>query len=105
MAPCRGNIDNANNIVKLFVDGLQIPGGTLSTTSNPDNTGTQPLRIGQNSQPLLGPDDNIDFRPVITRISKIKPLWVVVADEAFDSEDNNVMVRETEGIWCYITKT
>ena len=46
--------DNANNIVRLFVDGLQI--GTLSTTSNPDNTGTQPLRIGENSQSPLGPD-------------------------------------------------
>ena len=46
--------DNANNIVKLFVDGLQIQAGT--TTSNPDNTGTQPLRIGENSQPPLGPD-------------------------------------------------
>ena len=38
--------------------------------------------------------DNIDFRPVITRISKIKPLSVVVADKAYDSEDNHVMVRE-----------
>ena len=46
--------DNTNNIVKLFVDGLQV--GTLSTTSNPDNTGTQPLRIGENSQSPLGPD-------------------------------------------------
>ena len=25
---------------------------TLSTTSNPDNTGTQPLRIGENAQSL-----------------------------------------------------
>ena len=46
--------DNPNNIVRLFVDGLQV--GTLSTTSNPDNTGTQPLRIGENSQSPLGPD-------------------------------------------------
>jgi len=45
--------NNTNNIVKLFVDGR--PNGTLSTTSNPDNTGTQPLRIGENSQ-SLGPD-------------------------------------------------
>ena len=37
---------------------------------------------------------NIDFRPMITRISKIKPLSVVVADKAYDSEDNHVMVRE-----------
>ena len=38
--------------------------------------------------------DNIDFRPVITRISKIKPLSVVVADKAYGSEDNHVLVRE-----------
>ncbi|HEX6027606.1 MAG TPA: LamG domain-containing protein, partial [Nitrososphaeraceae archaeon] len=42
--------DNTNNIVRLFVDGVQI--GTLSTTSNPDNTGSQPLRIGGNAQSL-----------------------------------------------------
>jgi hypothetical protein len=42
--------DNPNNIVRLFVDGVQI--GTLSTTSNPDNTGNQPLRIAGNSQSL-----------------------------------------------------
>ena len=47
--------------------------------------------------------DNIDFRPLITRISKIKPLSVVVvADKAYDSEDNHVMVRETKWIQCYI---
>ncbi|MGE3859657.1 MAG: transposase [Nitrososphaeraceae archaeon] len=38
--------------------------------------------------------DNIDFRPVITRISKIKSLSVVVADKGYYSEDNRVMVRE-----------
>ena len=38
--------------------------------------------------------DNIDFRPLITRISKIKPSSVVVADKAYDSEDNHVLVRE-----------
>jgi hypothetical protein len=38
--------------------------------------------------------DNIDFRPVITRISKIKPLSVIVANKGYDSEDNHVMVRE-----------
>src|SRR5215211_147449 len=42
--------DNPNNIVRLFVDGVQI--GTLSTTSNPDNTGSQPLRIAGNAQSL-----------------------------------------------------
>jgi hypothetical protein len=38
--------------------------------------------------------DNIDFRPMIIRISKIKPLSVVVADKGYDSEDNHVLVRE-----------
>ena len=38
--------------------------------------------------------DNIDFRLVITRVSKIKPLSVVVADKGYDSEDNHVLVRE-----------
>jgi hypothetical protein len=38
--------------------------------------------------------DNIDFRPVIIRISKIKPLSVVVADKGYDSEDNHVLARE-----------
>jgi hypothetical protein len=42
--------DNSNNIVRLFVDGVQI--GTLSTTSNPDNIGSQPLRIAGNAQSL-----------------------------------------------------
>jgi len=46
--------DNPTNIIRLFVDGSQV--GTLSTTSNPDNTGTQPLTIGENSQSPLGPD-------------------------------------------------
>ena len=38
--------------------------------------------------------DNIDFKPIITRIAKIKPLSVVVADKAYDSEDNHVLVIE-----------
>ena len=38
--------------------------------------------------------DNIDFAPIVTRISKIKSLSVVVADKAYDSEDNHVLVRE-----------
>ncbi len=38
--------------------------------------------------------DNIDFRRLITRISKIKPSSLVVADKAYDSEDNHVLVRE-----------
>ncbi len=38
--------------------------------------------------------DNMDFKPIVTKISKIKPLSVVVADKAYDSEDNHVLVRE-----------
>jgi hypothetical protein len=38
--------------------------------------------------------DNIDFKPIVTRIAKIKSLSVVVGDKAYDSEDNHVLVRE-----------
>jgi hypothetical protein len=38
--------------------------------------------------------DNIDFKPIVTKISKIKPLSVVVADKAYDSEDNHGLERE-----------
>jgi hypothetical protein len=42
---------------------------------------------------------------VITRISKIKSLSVVVADKAYDSEDNHVMVREKLKGFSDITTT
>ena len=38
--------------------------------------------------------DNVDFKPIVTRIAKIKPLSVVVADKGYDSEDNHILVRE-----------
>lgn len=39
--------------------------------------------------------DNIDFAPTVIKISKIKPLSVVVAaDKAYDSEYNHELVRE-----------
>jgi hypothetical protein len=38
--------------------------------------------------------DNIDFKPVITKISQTLPLSVVTADKGYDSEDNHVLVRE-----------
>ena len=38
--------------------------------------------------------DIVDFKPIITKISKIKPLSVVVADKAYDSEDNHLLVRD-----------
>ena len=39
--------------------------------------------------------DNKDFKPIVTRISKIKSLSVVVADKAYDREDNHDHVIET----------
>ena len=39
--------------------------------------------------------DNIDFKPIVTKILNIKSLSVVVVgDKAYDSEDNHVLVRE-----------
>jgi len=38
--------------------------------------------------------DNVDFNEMITKISKIKKLSIVVADKAYDSEVNHVLVRE-----------
>jgi hypothetical protein len=38
--------------------------------------------------------DNIDFKPIITRTSEIRPLSVVVADKGYDSEENHALVRE-----------
>jgi Transposase DDE domain len=38
--------------------------------------------------------DNIDFKPIVTRIAKIKPVSIVVADKGYDSEENHILVRE-----------
>ncbi len=38
--------------------------------------------------------DVVDFRPIITKTSKISPLSVVTADKGYDSEDNHVLVRD-----------
>jgi hypothetical protein len=38
--------------------------------------------------------DNIDFRPIITKISSIIPLSVVTADKGYDSEESHVLVRD-----------
>ena len=38
--------------------------------------------------------DNMDFRPIITRISEILPLSVVTADKGYDSEDNHFLIRD-----------
>ena len=38
--------------------------------------------------------DNIDFKPIVKRISELRRLSVVVADKGYDSEENHVMVRE-----------
>ena len=37
---------------------------------------------------------NIDFKPIVTKISKIKPVSIVVADKDYDSEDNHILARE-----------
>jgi hypothetical protein len=39
-------------VVRLYIDGDLV--STLSTTATPDNTGTQPLRVGANSLSLSG---------------------------------------------------
>ena len=44
--------------------------------------------------PATNMHDNVDFKPIITKISKIKKLSVVVADKAYDSEENHIFVRE-----------
>ena len=38
--------------------------------------------------------DNIDFKPILTRIAEILPLSVVTGDKAYDSEDNHILIRE-----------
>ncbi len=38
--------------------------------------------------------DNIDFKPILTRIAEILPLSVVTADKGYDSEENHLLVRE-----------
>jgi hypothetical protein len=38
--------------------------------------------------------DNIDFRPLIIKLSESVQLSVVTADKAYDSEDNHVLVRD-----------
>ena len=43
--------------------------------------------------------DNMDFKPIVTKISKIKPLSVFVADKVYDSEDNHVLTCKRETTW------
>jgi hypothetical protein len=38
--------------------------------------------------------DNIDFQPIMTRTSEIRPLSIAVCDKGYDSEKNHVLVRE-----------
>jgi hypothetical protein len=38
--------------------------------------------------------DNMDFRPIMTRIAEILPLSVVTADNGYDSEDNHFLIRD-----------
>jgi hypothetical protein len=41
----------------------------------------------------LARHDNIDFKPIIIKVSKVNPLSVAVADKGYDSEDNHILVR------------
>jgi len=36
--------------------------------------------------------DNIDFIPIVTKISKIKSLSAVVADKGYDNENNHIII-------------
>ena len=38
--------------------------------------------------------DNIDFKPIVKKISELRRISVVVADKGYDSEENHVIVRE-----------
>jgi hypothetical protein len=46
--------------------------------------------------------DNIDFRPIITRMSDILPLSVITADKGYDNEDNHLLVRDDLDAFCVI---
>ncbi|MGI0051939.1 MAG: hypothetical protein ACRD8K_09395 [Nitrososphaeraceae archaeon] len=39
--------------------------------------------------------DNVDIKPIVTRLSKIKPLSEIVADKEYDNEDNHILETET----------
>ncbi len=38
--------------------------------------------------------DNVDFKPIVTKMSEIKKLSAVVAGRGYDSKDNHVLVRQ-----------
>jgi hypothetical protein len=38
---------------------------------------------------------NVDIKPIVTRLSKIKPLSEIVADKEYDYEDNHILETET----------
>src|SRR5439155_21640218 len=57
------------SVVRLYIDGLQVK--TLSTTLIPDNTGTQPLRIGANSLALRSEDKTNELQLRVHNISII----------------------------------
>ena len=37
---------------------------------------------------------NIDFKPILTKISEIRPLSLVTGDKVYDGEDNDDLKRE-----------
>jgi hypothetical protein len=46
--------------------------------------------------------DNIDFRPLITKVPEMLPLSVVTDDKGYDSEDNHILVREELHVFSVI---
>jgi hypothetical protein len=39
-------------------------------------------------------DNNVDFKPIVTKTAQIKPLSIVVADKGYDSEKNHELIRD-----------
>jgi hypothetical protein len=47
--------------------------------------------------------DNVDFKSIVIRTSlEIKPLFIVVADKGYDSEEDHVFVREEQEAYSII---
>ena len=46
--------------------------------------------------------DNIDFKPIVKRITGLRKLSVVVSNKGYDSEENHILVRENLNRFCVI---
>jgi hypothetical protein len=47
-------------------------------------------------------NDNRDFRPVVMKAHRIKPIRLGIGDKGFDDEDNHVLLREELGAMSII---